>query len=134
MSVGRSGGLGKPGSFGRYQPFSFALMPEGIVQALVDRGVGRNGWAVMAALCRRIYADGKLGRSSSVATAKFTGLSEWQVARGMTELRNKGIIVPVIKKDEDGRRWVDRSVKGHVAQYCIDRDVWATVRLQSQEE
>lgn len=134
MPVGRSGGIEKPGSFGRYPPFSFSLIPRGVVEALVSKHVGRNGWAVMAALCRRVYADGKLGRSSQRMISEFAGLSVWQVARGMTELRDKGIIVPVVRKDVEGRRWVDRSVKGYVAQYCIDRSIWATVELLEEEQ
>ena len=86
----------------------------------------------MTALCHRIYENGKLGRASAHEISEITGLTAYQVARGMTELRDKGVIVPVIKKDANGRRWADRSVKGHVAQYCIGQDTWATVELLSK--
>ena len=132
MPVGRSRAVVPAGRLGRYPPFTYAMMPDGIVKALVDKRVGRNGWAVMSALCRRVYEDGKLGRASAREISAFTGLTAYQVARGMTDLREKGIIVPVIKKDADGRRWADRSVKGYVAQYCIDRDTWAAVELLSE--
>ena len=93
------------------------------------RHVGRNGWAVMVALCRKLYDDGLLGRSSSAEVSELTGLTSYQVARGMAELRQKGMIVPVVVKDSRGVRRIDRSGHGHVAQYCITRDVWASVKL-----
>lgn len=51
----------------------------------------------------------------------------------MTELRNKGLIVPVIRRNSEGYRRPDRSNFGHIAQYCITRDVWASVRLLEDE-
>ena len=50
-----------------------------------------------------------------------------QVTRGMAELRDKGVIAPVVRRTAAGRRVPDRSNFGHVAQYCITRDVWARV-------
>lgn len=96
---------------------------------MVDRRVGRNGWAVMVALCRKLYEDGRFGASSAREMSDFTGLSAWQVARGMTELREKGLIVPVVVKDAEGRRRPDRSSSGHVARYCVARDVWEKVEV-----
>ena len=96
---------------------------------MVDRRVGRNGWVVMVALCRKLYEDGCFGMSSSKEMAAFTGLSAYQIARGMTELREKGLIVPLIVKDADGRRRPDRSSSGHVARYCVARSTWETVEL-----
>ena len=97
---------------------------------LVARRVGRNGWAVMVALCRKVYADGRLGRCSAADIAERTGLSAYQVARGMAELRERGVIAPVIRRTANGRRAPDRSNFGHVAQYCITRDVWAKVSTE----
>lgn len=134
MSVDRSGRLGPTGHLARYRPFAFAIAPEELIRALVLRRVGRNGWAVMAALCRRVFEDGRLGRSSASEVSEFTGLTAYQVARGMTELRDKGIIVPVIRKDASGKRWADRSTHGHVAQYCISRDIWETVEVSSERQ
>lgn len=96
---------------------------------MVGRRVGRNGWVVMVALCRKLYKDGCFGMSSSKEMAAFTGLSAYQIARGMTELREKGLIVPLIVKDVDGRRRPDRSSSGHVARYCVARSIWETVEL-----
>lgn len=61
---------------------------------MVGRRVGRNGWAVMVALCRKLYKDGCFGMSSSKEMAAFTGLSAYQIARGMTKLREKGSSFP----------------------------------------
>ena len=83
----------------------------------------------MVALCRKLYEDGCFGMSSSKEMAAFTGLSAYQIARGMTELREKGFIVPLIVKDADGRRRPDRSSSGHVARYCVARSIWETVEL-----
>lgn len=110
------------------------MVPQGVLAELVVRRVGRNGWAVMVALCRKLYDDGLLGRSSSEEVSAFTGLTAYQVARGMAELRQKGVIAPVIVKDADDVRRIDRSGHGHVAQYCITRDVWASVRLRAEEK
>ena len=129
MPVGRDEGLDPSGRFARYKPGGFATLPEGIVLELVARRVGRNGWAVMVALCRKLYEDGRLGMSSAKEVSRFTGLTAYQVARGMTELRDIGVIVPVVVKDSEGRRRPDRSSSGHVARYCVSRDVWATVEV-----
>ena len=129
MPVGRGEGLAASGRFARYPPSAFATIPEGIVYELVARRVGRNGWAVMVALCRKLYEDGCFGVSSAKEMAAFTGLTSYQVARGMTELREKGLIVPLIVKDADGRRRPDRSSSGHVARYCVARSIWAKVGL-----
>ena len=127
MPVGRGGGLAAAGRFARYPPGAFATIPEGLVAELMARRVGRNGWAVMVALCRKLYEDGRFGVSSAKEMAAFTGLSAYQVARGMTELREKGLIVPLVVKDADGRRRPDRSSSGHVARYCVARGIWEKV-------
>ena len=129
MPVDRSRGLAASGRFARHPPFSFSTIPAALVAKMVDRRVGRNGWAVMVALCRKLYEGGCFGMSSSKEMAAFTGLSAYQIARGMTELREKGFIVPLIVKDADGRRRPDRSSSGHVARYCVARSIWETVEL-----
>lgn len=115
--------------FARYPSLTYSTIPEGLLLALVRKQVGRNGWAVMVALCRKVYADGRLGRASAEEIASCLGLSRYQIARGMTELRGKGIIVPVVRKTADGFRKLDRSNYGHVAQYCITSDVWNGIEL-----
>ncbi|MEE0246759.1 hypothetical protein [Ellagibacter isourolithinifaciens] len=84
---------------------------------------------MMVALCCKVYADGRLGRASAEEIASRSGLSRYQISRGMTELRGKDIIVPVVRKTADGFRKLDRSNYGHVAQYCITRDVWSDIEL-----
>lgn len=115
--------------FARYPPRSYTTMPDGLIVELVERKVGRNGWAVMAALCHRVYGDGKLGRVSAAELSRAFGLTLRQIAHGMEELRSKGVIVPVVRKNADGAWMPDHSRFGHVAQYCIARDVWASVEL-----
>lgn len=129
MPVGR-GGLTQPKDvFARYPSLTYSTIPEGLLLALVRKQVGRNGWAVMVALCCKVYADGRLGRASAEEIASRSGLSRYQISRGMTELRGKDIIVPVVRKTADGFRKLDRSNYGHVAQYCITRDVWNDIEL-----
>ena len=119
--------------FARYPPRSYTTMPDGLIVEMIERKVGRNGWAVMAALSHRIYGDGKLGRVSAAELSKSFRLTPRQVAHGMEELRSKGVIVPVVRKGADGAWTPDRSRFGHVAQYCITKDVWAAVELASCE-
>lgn len=116
-------------SFARYPSLTYSTVQDGITTALVQRKVGRNGWAVMVALCRKVYGDGKLGRISADEIAARTGLSTVQVARGMRELREREIIVPVMRKNSKGVRSLDRPSFGHVAQYCITTEVWRQVAL-----
>jgi hypothetical protein len=131
MSVGRN--EVEPGKvpFARFEAQTYSTMPEGLVMAMTAAQVGRNGWSVMIALCRMIYSNGAFGRVSAKEISARTGLTANQVRRGMEELRDKGLIVPVIHRTEDGRRILDRSCQGHVAQYCITKDVWASVSLDS---
>ena len=116
--------------FARYPPSSYATLQDGLVAALVARKVGRNGWAVLVAMCHKVYCDGRLGWISSREISKRTGLSTRQVAHGMAELRDKGVIAPVLRRGADGAWRPDRSRLGHVAQYQITGDIWATVDLQ----
>lgn len=134
MQVDRREVKKAPDSFARYPAQSFTILPDGLVAALVVRKVGRNGWAVMMALCHMVFSDGKLGVVSAKEIAARTGLTEYQVARGMTDLREHGIIAPVIRKNAAGYRHPDKSTYRHVAQYCICKDVWAKVELQGQDE
>ena len=117
------------GPFARYPSRSYTTMPDDLLAELVARRVGRNGWAVMAALCRRTYCDGTLGRAPSAELSRSFGLSPRQVAHGMEELRGKGVIAPVVRRTADGLWVADRSRLGHVAQYRIAEDVWSSVAL-----
>ena len=134
MPVGRGEVAPGKDEFARYPPGAFATMHDALVRALVERQVGRNGWAVMFSLSHRTYADGRLGRMSAKEICERTGLTSAQVARGMAELRDKGIIAPVIRKTSEGFRHPDRSNFGHVAQYCITRELWAEIVATSSDE
>lgn len=122
------------GPFARYPSGSYATLQDGLVAALVARKVGRNGWAVLVAMCHKVYFDGRLGWMSAREISRRTGLTTRQVAHGMAELRDKGMIAPVLRRGADGAWRPDRSRLGHVAQYRIADDVWATVSLQSHDE
>ena len=137
MPVGQAGRLAQLDGrdpFARYPPGTYASLQDGLVAELVSRKVGRNGWAVMVALSHKVYGDGRLGWMSAREISARTGLSARQVAHGMADLRDKGIIAPVARKKADGEWTPDRSRLGHVAQYRIAEDTWAAVRLQPQEE
>ena len=111
--------------FARFEPGGYCTIPYFLVKEMAERRVASNGWPVMMALCRRIYADGRLGKCSRDEIRRCTGLTYAQIARGMAELRDKGIIVPVTRKTAQGYRHPDRSNFGHVAQYCISRKLWS---------
>lgn len=123
----------KESAFALYAKQSFTILPDALVGVLVERQVGRNGWAAMAALCHAVFSDGRIGVMSSNGVCARTGLTKYQVARGMTELRDKGIIAPVIRTNAEGHRHPDRSKYGHVARYCICRDIWALVELKETD-
>lgn len=126
--------VANPGDpFARFNPGRYTTLPEEVARVMARRRVGANGWPVMLALCRRIYADGELGTYGREDISAFTGLTYRQIARGMSELREKGIIAPVIRK-VDGYRRLDHSTHGHVARYCICRDIWALVELKETGE
>ena len=113
--------------YAQYPPLRFSVVPEGLIAELNARRVGRNGMLVMLDLCRQVYEDGTIGRAPARDVSERTA---YQVARGMTELRDKGIIEPVAVRGRDGVRRPDRSTHGHVAQYRINDDVWKRVALR----
>ena len=57
MKVGRRGlsGAKKESTLSLYAKQSFTILPDALVGILVERQVGRNGRAVMAALCHAIF-------------------------------------------------------------------------------
>ena len=105
----------------------YTTVPPGLVKLLVDRRVGRNAWPVMLALGIGIHENRVLDVRSADAIMEHTGLSAKQVACGMGELREKGIIVPVIRRTHAGDRHLDRSSYRHVAQYCFTPDAWELI-------
>lgn len=127
MPVRRDEIAGAPDPFARYPASTFSTVQVGLVRLMSEMKVGRNGWAVMVALCRKVYADGRLGRTPAAEIAEAAGLTAYQVARGMKELRDKGIIAPVTRKTAQGYRHPDRSNYGHVAQYRFTKKAWARI-------
>lgn len=122
-------GVGQQARYAQYPPLSFSVVPQGLVAELAARRVGRNGLLVMMDLCRQVYEDGTIGRAPARDVSDRTGLTAYQVARGMAELREKGVIEPMSVRCRDGARRPDRSAHGHVAQYRIGGDVWKDVAL-----
>lgn len=97
-----------------YSPYAryeapYSTMPTALMRVLVRKGVGRNGWAVMAALCCGVHEDSTIDRRSAASVCEMTGLTRNQVARGMAELREKGVIVPVMRTNAAGYAHPDRS-------------------------
>lgn len=131
--VQRVSGNGK-GDYVRFPKRSYSTIQRGLMRVLVERRVGRNGLMVMIALCRAIYSDGRLGRLSSEEMSEMTGLTSYQNARGMKELRDKGIITPIIRKTKEAYRHPDRSNFGHVAQYCFTKEVWALIEKEDTDD
>lgn len=122
--------LGGQDPFVKYEP-PFSTIPKELMQILVERKVGRNGWPVMVALCIKVHDSGKIGLASSEWIQQLTGLTENQVARGMKELRDAEIICPVVHRGKSGAGRFDRSCFGHVAQYQFTRQVWSKVSKMS---
>ncbi len=116
-------------AFARYTALTYSTIPEALVHALARERVGCNGWAVMIALSRKVYADGRFGRASTDELSGRCGLWRQQIACGMMDLRRKGIVEPVTRTMDDGRRVPDRPGFGHIAQYRIALEVWAAVNL-----
>ena len=117
-------------AYAHYPKRTFTTIPDGIIGALTEKQVGRNGWAVMAVLCKMVHADGRLGTVSAESIAEQSRLTLPQVARGMRDLRQRGVIAPVVLKNRRGYRHPDKSCHGHVAQYCVCKDVWSQVTRQ----
>jgi hypothetical protein len=117
--------------YAQYPPLGFSVVPQKLISELNARRVGRNGLFVMMDLCRQTYEDGALGIAPARDVSQRTGLTAYQVARGMAELRDKGIIEPVTVRGRDGIKRPDRSTHGHVARYRIAHDVWDGVQLDS---
>lgn len=128
MRDGR-GGVGARAEFARYTASTFSTMPQAVVAAMVEKKVGRNGWTVMAVLCRTVYSDGRLGVVPADKISEYSGLTRAQVARGMSDLKESKIIEPVVRRNSKGQRRRDRSSFGHVAQHRICSDVWEEVDL-----
>ena len=114
MQVDRRNLSGRNNPFAKFSAGGYFTMPYGLVEIMAKRRVASNGWPVMAALCRRIYANGVLGRCGREEIAKLTGLTYSQIAR----------------KTAEGYRHLDRSNFGHIAQYCISRDIWESIGME----
>ena len=114
----------------------YASLSPQLIQLLVSKGIGRNGWAVMAALCMGVHADRTFDMKPASRIAELTGLTEKQVSRGVAELRQLNIIVPITRKAKDGTRHIDRSCFGHVATYCFTKDAWRLIEsgFKSREQ
>ena len=118
-----------------YEPPYSSLTPQ-LIRLLVGKGVGRNGWAVMMALCMGVHVDRTFDMKPASRIAELTGLTEKQVSRGVAELRRLSIIVPVTRKAKDGTHHIDRSCFGHVATYCFTKDAWQLIEdgFKSREQ
>lgn len=121
-------------TFAHYPNFTYATIQDGLARVLVEKGVGRNGWAVMTALCRTVYYDGRLCRVGAEEIAQRFGLTKNQIARGMMELRDKGIIEPIMRTTAKGYRHRDRSTFGHIAQYRFTWEVWHEIEVDNRDD
>ena len=81
MPVGRGAvGSGKD-AFARFEPLTYATVQKELTKAMVEKQVGRNGWAVMIALCHKIYADGRLGRTPAAEISERINAGEGTVGK-----------------------------------------------------
>ena len=70
MRDGRGDVAGQAG-FARYPASTFSTVPQAVARAMAERRVGRNGWAVMTALCRTVLADGRFGVVSAEKVSEY---------------------------------------------------------------
>ena len=117
----------KAPEYARYPKGTYATIQDGLLRLLAERQVGKNGWPVAVFLCRKVFADGTIGRASSKAIQEATGLTEAQVERGMRELRDKEIIRRVTKATRAGAMVADKSMPYHVARYEFTREAWRRI-------
>lgn len=120
-------------TFAHYPNFTFATIQDGLIHYCVDRELGRNGWVVLLALCHTVYYDGRFRTTGAEEIAERTGLTKAQIARGMTELREKKIIEPVMRTTAKGYRHKDRSTFGHIAQYRFTWDAWHSINVENRK-
>lgn len=113
----------------KFSPLHFSTIPHELVKYCVERKVSSSGIAMIAIYCTAVQSDGTLRCVSRRDMARKTGLSERMVDYGKRSLKSKGIIEPceVLK---NGVTTFDTSHEGHVAQYRIAPDVWATIPQQ----
>ena len=111
----------------RYPKGTYATIQDGLLRFLAERQVGKNGWPVAVYLCRRVYADGRIGRASSKAIQSATGLTEAQVERGMRELRDKEIIRRMTRDTRAGAKVEDKAAPYHVARYEFTKEAWERI-------
>jgi len=119
-------GRGK-NAYVRYPKLTYSTIQQGLMKVLVEKRIGRNGWAVITALSMAVLADGRFGRKSSENMQAITGLTAAQVARGMLELKQASIIEPVERTNREGFRNPDRSTLNHVAQYRFTKSAWKSI-------
>ena len=119
-------------TFAHYPNFTYATIQDGLARVLAEKKVGRNGLIVMIALCRTVYYDGRLCRVGAEEMSDRFGLTKNQIARGMTELRDKGIIEAVMRTTKQGYRHRDRSTFGHIAQYRFTWEVWQEIEVDNR--
>ena len=119
-------------TFTHYPNFSFATIQNGLIRYCVERELGRNGRAVLLALCHTVYYDGRFRTTSAKEISERTGMRKSQIARGMAELRDKKIIEPVMRTTSNGYRHKDRSTFGHVAQYRLTWDAWQSMDVNNR--
>lgn len=133
MHADEVGGRRGKECFVRFPKLTYATIQDGLLKRMAARKIGRNGWAVMVAFCKTIYTDGCLGKLSSAAIQEVTGLTDKQVARGMADLRDKGIIEPIIRTTRQGYRNPDKSNLNHVAQYRFTKGSWNAIERDGNE-
>jgi hypothetical protein len=117
----------------RYPKLTYATLQDGLTRILIEREVGRNGWAVIAILSKAVYYDGRFRPIGAEEMSRQFGLTKAQISRGMAELRDKGIIMPVTITTARGYRKPDRSNFGHVAQYRFTSEVWREIEREPEE-
>ena len=118
----------------RYPKTTYATIQDGLTRLMVEKSVGKNGWVVMACLCKCVYADGSFGIMGSAAMQTLVGLTRNQVMHGMEELRKKEIIMPVVRKTEAGVLQQDRSMNTHVARYRFTKAAWARIEVEGAQK
>lgn len=127
--------VSNPPSFSpaQFTPLRFSTVPHELIKCCVERGVARDGIVMIVIYSTCIQSDGRLRCVGREEMMRRSGLNQRMVKYGIESLRDAGIIEPCMVM-RHGALQPDSSYTGHIAQYRIAPDVWATIPHQPASE
>lgn len=124
--------MSNPPSFSpaQFPPLRFSTVPHELIKCCVERGVASDGIVMIVIYSTCIQSDGRLRCVGREEMMRRTSLNRRMVKYGIESLRDAGIIEPCMVM-RNGALQPDSSYAGHVAQYRITPDVWASITHRS---